>query len=127
MKIIICDDEKEYLLKIKALLEKIAQSNNYHIETECCLSPQECVDCLKKGRADLIIVDMYLKDCLGIDLARTLRGLQSDFKLIFISEKNSYAEETYEVNADGYLLKPFDENLFGRTVVKSLSFNRKIS
>lgn len=121
MKIIICDDEKEYLFKIKFLLEEIAQSNNYHIETVGCLSPQECVDCLKEGRADLIIIDMYLQDGPGIDLARTLRSLQSDFKLIFVSDKNSYAAESYEVHADDYLLKPFDAKFFYKAVTKCLN------
>lgn len=64
---------------------------------------------------------MYLDDRLGIELAEELRSLRGEsFKLIFISAKNNYAAETYELNACGYLLKPLNEELFGQLLIKYL-------
>lgn len=112
MKIIVCDDEKENLLQIGTMLNKITCISSRNVKIEYCLNSQECIECLRNEKACLIILDMQLQECLGIALARKLRELQKDFKLIFISDINSYAAETYEVNADGYLLKPLDEGRF---------------
>lgn len=121
MKIIVCDDEQEFLSIIKEVLAKISDESDIKIETEYFTSFEKCREYAEKETFDVAIIDMYLDGRLGIELAEELRSLRGDsFKLIFISAKNSYAAETYELNACGYFLKPLDEKLLKEAVLKCL-------
>ncbi len=122
MKIIVCDDEKEYLESVKNILDNIAAEKEIVLQVEYFTEYETCREYAEKEKFDLAIIDMYLDDRLGIELAEELRRLQGNsFKLVFISAKNSYAAETYELNTSGYLLKPLDENLLKEAVLKCLN------
>ncbi|MEE1056370.1 MAG: LytTR family DNA-binding domain-containing protein [Acutalibacteraceae bacterium] len=54
---------------------------------------------------DLII--LYIQDYLGIEIARDLRKMNYNGKIIFITNTAEFAVASYEVEATGYLLKPY--------------------
>lgn len=121
MKIIVCDDEKEYLESVKNILNNIAVEKGIVLQAEYFTEYETCRKYAEKEKFDVAVIDMYLDDRLGIELAEELRRLQGNsFKLIFISAKNSYAAETYELNASGYLLKPLDEKLLKKVLLTIL-------
>ena len=49
----------------------------------------------KTGMYDLIFLDIYLKDCLGIDIARQIRESDKDVLLVFCTTSNEFASESY--------------------------------
>jgi two-component system LytT family response regulator len=63
----------------------------------------------------LLFLDIQMDPLNGIDLARALepRHLPS---LVFVTAYDSYALEAFEVCAVDYLLKPFDQERFRRTL-----------
>ena len=42
----------------------------------------------------------------GVDVAKEIRRTDSDVKLVFCSRSNEFAAESYQVNAQYYLVKP---------------------
>ena len=50
-----------------------------------------------------------MKDISGVDIARKIRMTDNNVQLAFCTNSNSFASESYEVNAQYYLLKPFSE------------------
>lgn len=65
---------------------------------------------MAEHKVDIVILDLVLDELNGIEAARKVRQLQGEKpKLIFISSINSYAAETYEVNAAAFLLKPIEK------------------
>lgn len=61
---------------------------------------------------DLIFMDIYLDNVLGIDVAKTLRNIGFDNEIAFLADNADFAVDGYEVGAIGYLLKPFDCSKF---------------
>ena len=55
---------------------------------------------------DIIFLDIYMNDLLGIDVAHKLRSLGYCGHIIFLTATADFAVDSYEVEASGYLLKP---------------------
>lgn len=69
----------------------------------------------KAGTYDLILLDIFIGQTTGIDLARKIRETDREVRIVFGTSSNEFASESYEVNACYYLLKPF-----GRDKVKAM-------
>lgn len=55
---------------------------------------------------DIVFLDIYMNDLLGIDVAHRLRALGYRSQIIFLTATADFAVDSYEVEAVGYLLKP---------------------
>ena len=55
---------------------------------------------------DIVFLDIYMNDLLGIDVAHKLRSLGYRGHIIFLTATADFAVDSYEVEALGYLLKP---------------------
>lgn len=79
---------------------------------------------------DSIFIDIYMGNVHGIEIARHLRKMGYDGKLVFLTMSTDYVVESYEVEASGYILKPYDykavENILNRitnyTSVSNISY-----
>ncbi|WP_029286092.1 LytTR family DNA-binding domain-containing protein [Pedobacter sp. R20-19] len=67
---------------------------------------------------DILFIDIEMPSMSGIELATLIKHKIK--KLIFITAHTKYAYDTYELNADGYLLKPFSELKFSQILNKIL-------
>lgn len=107
MKIAICDDEKNEILKIEDILFKI--DGNYQV-----LSFKNGEDLLsavlKEQDFDLVFLDIYLKNENGIDVAKRLKDISSDISIVFTTVSRDYAVEAFSVQALHYIVKPFSED-----------------
>jgi len=63
----------------------------------------------------LLFLDIQMDPLSGIDLARALEPAQLP-SLVFVTAYDTYAVEAFEVSAVDYLLKPFDQERFRRTL-----------
>jgi two-component system LytT family response regulator len=63
----------------------------------------------------LLFLDIQMDPLNGIDLARALPPTQLP-SLVFVTAYDTYAVEAFEVSAVDYLLKPFDQERFRRTL-----------
>ena len=62
----------------------------------------------------------------GMDAARKLREARDTAALIFISSSDSFAVESYDVQASYYLLKPLTRRSFAGSSQQSSSGSRRI-
>ena len=67
---------------------------------------------------DLLFLDIQMDTLDGISLARALDPATMPL-IVFVTAYNHYALEAFEVSAMDYLLKPFDEERFGRTLERA--------
>ena len=61
----------------------------------------------KAGTYDLILLDIFIGQTTGIDLARKIRETDREVRIVFGTSSNEFASESYEVTACYYLQKPF--------------------
>ncbi|WP_083677812.1 response regulator [Paenibacillus sp. FSL R7-0337] len=70
---------------------------------------------MEQVRVDIILSDIHMPIMKGTEFARRARQVNPKLKIVFISgdEDFSFAKETIEINASGYLLKPvMDKELY---------------
>lgn len=79
---------------------------------------------------DLIVLDIYMGELTGIDVAREIRKRDSHVLIAFGTTSNEFAAESYEVNACYYLKKPFDREhvsyMLNRINYKELELSRTV-
>ena len=63
---------------------------------------------------DLILLDIYMEEMLGVDVARRIRETDYDVRIVFCTTSNEFASESYEVGANYYLQKPVSASSFQR-------------
>ena len=70
---------------------------------------------IREQRPQLLFLDIQMDPLNGLELARALEPSQMP-SLVFVTAYDSYALEAFEVCAVDYLLKPFDQERFRRTL-----------
>ena len=81
-----------------------------------CENALDAISAIRSESIDLIFLDIHLPDLSGFEMLETL-SLQP--QIIFTTAYESYALESYEVNAIDYLLKPFSFPRFLKAVEKA--------
>lgn len=76
------------------------------------------IENLKKP-VDVIFLDIEMPSMNGIELAKLIK--HKTHKLVFVTSHSAYAIDSYELEADAFLLKPFSQGKFDQTVKKLFS------
>ena len=106
-KIAICDDSKLDRQLLKVAIQTYFENN----EEEFKIFEYESGDNLLADiEVELLFLDIIMNGTNGMKIARKLRDIQFKAPIIFLTAYAYYAVESYEVQAAGYLLKPYDTN-----------------
>jgi two-component system LytT family response regulator len=73
---------------------------------------------IRQQAPDLLFLDIQMDTLGGIALARALDPATMPL-IVFVTAYDHYALEAFEVSALDYLLKPFDEERFGKTLERA--------
>jgi two-component system LytT family response regulator len=88
--------------------------------------PERALDAIRENRPDLLFLDIQMATMSGIELARALDPATLPI-IVFVTAFDEYAVEAFDVSAVDYLLKPFDDERFERTVERARERHRKES
>jgi len=113
IEVIIVDDEPAGR---RTLREYCAQ------ETDLCVvgeygDSESAIVAIRAQQPRLLFLDVQMEPLNGIELARALdpAALPS---IVFVTAHDDYAVEAFELNAVDYLLKPFDQDRFRKTLAR---------
>lgn len=104
--ILIVDDEAD-LVKVTTFRLK---SLGYNVITG--VNGQEALDLIKDKRPDLVLLDLRLPVMDGFEVCKIIKadaGLKDIPIVMFTASTNKISEEAKEAGADGYLVKPFEQ------------------
>ncbi|MGH8258923.1 MAG: LytR/AlgR family response regulator transcription factor [Steroidobacteraceae bacterium] len=76
---------------------------------------REALAALRADPPDLLFLDIQIDTLNGVELARSLDPQRVPL-VVFVTAYDSYAVEAFELSATDYLLKPFDEERFRKTL-----------
>ncbi len=105
MKVIIVDDVKKDLKKVKDIIDKLIPD----ADIIALDNPLSALDRARKEEIDMAILNTDLPELHGIELGRYLRDLNPFMNVIFVSDKKDYGYDAMEMHASGYMLKPATE------------------
>lgn len=80
----------------------------------------ETIAALLSRPPDLVLLDVQLPDCTGLDVVRQVGPTRMPL-VIFVTAYDEYALKAFELNAVDYLLKPFDEERLARSIDRARS------
>jgi two-component system, LytTR family, response regulator len=113
MTVMIVDDE---LAGRRTLRELCEAESDLRVVGECSDGATALAE-IRVKRPNLLFLDIQMDPLNGIDLARALRPEELP-SLVFVTAYDAYALEAFEVCAVDYLLKPFDQERFRKTLAR---------
>ena len=113
MDVIIVDDELAGRRTLREFCEPRATSAS---SASTATAPSALAD-IRAKRPQLLFLDIQMDPLNGIDLARALAPQELP-SLVFVTAYDAYALEAFEVCAVDYLLKPFDQERFRKTLAR---------
>jgi two-component system phosphate regulon response regulator PhoB len=101
----VIDDEPDLVELVRINLDQAG----YDVETAA--SGREALAALRRGRPDLVVLDLMLPDISGTDLCRQIRADASlaDLPILMLTAKADEVDRVvgFELGADDYVTKPF--------------------
>ena len=110
-KILVVEDDKDLNRAICSFL------NQSGYEATGCLEANSAYDSMYGNSYDLIISDIMMPDIDGFEFAKTVRGLNEDIPILFMTARDDFASKQrgYRIGIDDYMVKPIDlDELFLR-------------
>lgn len=123
MKILIVDDERNVLRDFISEAEEIPQIREILPFDDPRAALQYVTD---GGQVDLAFLDINMPEIDGIELMKRLRELRPDLFITFLTAYSSYALDALELEANGYILKPFDRREIEHALQKYLRSHRHV-
>jgi len=108
---LIVDDEVLARRRIRNLLRGHAE---FEIVAECAHGRQ-AVTAIAQHTPDLVFLDVQMPDLDGFGVLREINAARLPV-IIFVTAYDQYAVRAFEVHALDYLLKPFDDERFEKTL-----------
>ena len=102
-KLLIVDDEQS----IRALIRKYAVFDGYEVEEAG--DGMEAIEKFRKGKFDLIIMDVMMPELDGFSACREIRKQDEKVPIIMLSARGEEYDRIhgFEIGVDDYVVKPF--------------------
>lgn len=110
-KILVVEDDKELNKTVCSFL------NHSGYEAVGCFGANEAYDAMYGNMFDLIVSDIMMPDIDGFEFARTVRELNNDIPILFMTARDDIASKQrgFRIGVDDYMVKPIDlDELFLR-------------
>ncbi len=117
--IALCDDEAYAIQKTEDMLRNYQRKHKWlDFAIERFGNADMLLYKVKEGNymPDLILMDIYMPDKLGIEVAGELRSIGNESKIIFLTASREHALDAFGVGAVQYLVKPVHEEDLSRAL-----------
>jgi len=97
-------------LNLGILLVDFLETENFNVKL--CKDGEMALKVFQKYAFDLCLLDVMMPTMDGFSLAQAIKAQQKEMPIIFITAKSMKADKLqgYQLGADDYITKPFDED-----------------
>ncbi len=110
IRIAICDDDETELSRTKVMSSIYAVRNpELEIQLSTFQNPVELLQIIREQQNayDILLLDIYMPEMTGVELAHAVRGMNEECQLIFLTTSVNHAIDAFSLHATHYLLKPY--------------------
>ena len=119
MKALVIDDEELARKRVLNLLEEVP---DIEVLGECS-NGKTAIKQINAHNPDLIFLDINMKDMNGFEVLQRIEVTPKPI-VIFVTAYDHYASRAFDVDAFDFLLKPFKDQRFFKTIDKVLKISR---
>lgn len=109
LKIAVCDDSPIFLEETTTYIKAWASGTDHRVQIFSYDNGDALIEAHKTCHMDIIFLDILMPLLNGLDTARELRQQDRSVSIVFLTSSPEFALESYEVKAQGYLLKPVSQ------------------
>lgn len=120
MKAFVIDDEELARRRVVNLLEEVPEI----VVLGECSNGKTAIKQINETKPDLIFLDINMKDMNGFEVLKKIEVTPKP-RVIFVTAYDNYASRAFDVDAFDFLLKPFKDQRFFKTINKVLQTSRK--
>ncbi len=124
-KVAVCDDDKEYLDNMSKYLSNV-DVQGLDMEYETYDTSTGLLKRFVKDNAafDVVFIDIEIDDLTGIELANTIRSLNSHVIIVFVTSHKKYTLDCLVCRPFGIMIKPIEFDYFKRAFAKIIEKHR---
>ncbi|WP_324721020.1 LytR/AlgR family response regulator transcription factor [Salinimicrobium sp. HB62] len=119
MKALVIDDEELARRRVLNLLEDVSE---IEVIGECS-NGQTAIKRINTEKPDIIFLDINMKDMNGFEVLQKIETRPKPV-VVFVTAYDSYATRAFDVEAFDFLLKPFKDQRFFKTVERVLNTSK---
>lgn len=105
-RILVVDDDDFFL----SFFDAVLSSAGMHVKA--LIDPSQILDAMKKFKPELVLTDLHMPQCNGIEMAKIIRQNNHylDIPIVFLSSETEMQKQlgALETGADDFLTKPID-------------------
>ena len=123
IRIALCDDEAKILDEVASYVTTFAEKKgNRHVEI-CRFDSAKALEFALNGEKafDIFVLDVYIGDEMGTDLAKKIRKSGIESPVIFLTTSVEHAPESFETGTLRYLIKPLNPKKFYEALEAALA------
>ena len=120
MKILICDDEQQYVDELKIHIENFMQSRVADFTINTANNPQAVAD--SNEIYQLAFLDIQMNELNGISLAKNLKERNNKIVIFFVTSYNDYQDEAMDLRAFRFFEKPFNADRLYSGLEKAMEY-----
>ncbi|MCH5266472.1 MAG: response regulator transcription factor [Lachnospiraceae bacterium] len=123
IQIAICDDQLSELERTQSMIQTYcSQHPELNISLHRFTSGRELLESIHRQKHfNIYLLDILMPDANGIEVGTAIRQSDSTAVILYLTSSPDYALQSYQVDAGGYLLKPFNETELFTTLDKVLA------
>lgn len=115
-KVLICDSDLSFSEELKRKSLAIAEEGVQGVKLFRGKADLEQYVSAHPDEANMVFLEVELEGCFGIEAGKKVLQMQPDSQLIFISAKDTYYQEVYEVDHVYLLKKPLEDECLKQAV-----------
>lgn len=127
MKILMCDDQEEFLISLRNSLTEILAELNLKSYLLSFTDADQILDYIREYQdADIVFMDILMGEKNGYEVAKQISTIAPKTKIIFLSSTSAYAIKGYDIKVTRYLMKPVKRERLAyvlKDVISELQYN----
>ena len=110
LNIAVIEDEIFFFNQLASFIENWAKRNKASVQCKSFLNEDAFLNFIHNSIAfDAVFIDIFLKNDNGLELAYRLRKYNTSLPIVLATATSEYLREGYDLQAIGYLIKPFQQ------------------
>ncbi len=108
MNIAVCEDCQTDSSALCDSLREYCDNHSYCADISVFSTGEALLRAFTPGSFTILFLDIFLPGCSGMDVAKSIRGIDRDCIIVFVTTSLDFAMEGFGVSAAGYVVKPVD-------------------